>query len=139
MLLDKIEIYLNKDYTPSENHSIEHIMPQTIHSHEELCSKGYKDDEIDKYDWEKDLGNNWQELHQTYVNTLGNLTLSGYNKDYSNYRFKYKKEMPNGYKESTIRLTSDYVAIYDNWSEKEIIKRSDSLSEIIAQIWKYPV
>ncbi|GAA9575687.1 hypothetical protein HpHA54_07530 [Helicobacter pylori] len=44
-----------------------------------------------KEEWERDLGENFQEIHDKYLNTIGNLTLTGYNPTYSNKSFQEKK------------------------------------------------
>ena len=126
-LLDKLEKSQNKDYVHDEGFTIEHIMPQTINN----PAKNEKED------WIKDLGDNWQDIHNKYLNTLGNLTLSGYNPEYQNYRFEIKKEMKNGYNETPIRIS---YSLRDNekWGENEIIKRADEMSGLIVKIWEYP-
>lgn len=126
-LLDKLEKSQNKDYIHDEGFTIEHIMPQTIND----PAKNEKED------WIKDLGDNWQDIHNKYLNTLGNLTLSGYNPEYKNYRFKIKKEMKNGYNETPIRISYS-LRDSEKWGEDEIIKRADEMSGLIVKIWKYP-
>ena len=139
LLLDRIEAHENKDYSHSHNHSIEHVMPQTIQSHDDLYARtDLTEDQKEKLDWETDLGENWQQIHQKYLNTIGNLTLTGFNTEYKNYRFKYKKEMENGYRQSPIRITSKTIATKDQWGEAEIMERSDAMAKIICDIWKYP-
>ena len=139
-LLDRMEAHENKEYSHSSNHSIEHIMPQTIQSHEELYARtDLTDSQKERIDWAIDLGENWQEIHEKYLNTIGNLTLTGFNPEYQNFRFQNKKEMKNGYKESTIRLTSLTLANLEKWGEEEIRNRSEIMSEIICDIWKYPL
>lgn len=90
-------------------------------------------------DWALDLGDDWERVHKTYLDTLGNLTLTGYNSEYQNYRFKYKKEMEHGYASSPIRITAETLSAKDKWGESEIIERSDYLASIIADIWKCPI
>lgn len=139
MLLERMEGYKNKDYTHSSNHSIEHIMPQTIQSHDDLYARTDLSEETKKkLDWALALGDDWQQIHKTYLNTIGNLTLTGFNPEYQNYIFTEKKMMPNGYAVSPIRLTHDTLSSLKTWGEKEIIERSDKLAEIICNIWKYP-
>ena len=41
--------------------------------------------------WKKDLGENWQHVYDTWLNTIANLTLTGYNSRYLNKRFIEKK------------------------------------------------
>ena len=55
---------------------IEHIMPQTLND-----------------DWKRDLGANYEEIHQELVNTIGNLTLIRHNQELKNYGFAKKKEV----------------------------------------------
>lgn len=141
-LLDRIEAYENSDYTHSSNHEIEHIMPQSIQSHEELYARTDLSDAMKrKMDWASDLGADWQQIQKKYLHTLGNLTLTGkdHNIKYKNYRFIEKKTMQDGYATSPIRLTSETLSNLDTWGEKEILTRSDKLAAIICDIWKYPV
>ena len=42
------------------------------------------------------LGKNWEEVHQTWLHRLGNLTLTAYNSTYSNRPFKEKKTVTGG-------------------------------------------
>lgn len=56
--------------------SIEHIMPQTLTPI-----------------WQKELGEEHKRIHESYLHTLGNITLTGYNSKYSNKSFTEKKTM----------------------------------------------
>lgn len=139
ILLDRIEAHENKEYFHFGNYTIEHIMPQHIQSHEELYARTDLTDSMkEKLDWATDLGENWQQIYKKYLDTIGNLTLTGFNSEYQNYRFQYKKEMKNGYRESPIRLTSQMVANKEKWGEAEIRERSDEMAKIICDIWRYP-
>ena len=125
-LLSRLENYGRKEFVPVGDYTIEHIMPQTL-------SK----------EWEKDLGNDAEKIHSTYLHTLGNLTLTGYNSEYQNKRFIEKKECTDktgnqiGYKHSPIRI-SHSLADLNQWGEKEIKDRCNSLVDILAKIWKVP-
>ncbi len=144
-LLDRMEMYLNKDYVHNENHSIEHIMPQTVLSHDELFALDNKStEEKEKSDWAVDLGSDWKRIHLTYVHTIGNLSLTGYNSEYKNYRFTIKRDaekeeqgMRYGYKYSSIHLSSS-LAKCEKWGEEEILNRTKEMADIIIDIWKYP-
>lgn len=57
--------------------SIEHIMPQNIDNH---------------IYWQDILGANWQDIHQKYLHTIGNLTLTAYNSNLSNKTFIEKRK-----------------------------------------------
>ena len=57
-------------------YSIEHIMPQHLTP-----------------TWIKDLGDNYKEVHETWLHRMANLTLTAYNSKYSNLSFNEKKTM----------------------------------------------
>ena len=65
------------------SYSLEHIMPQTL-----------------TRDWKRDLGDNWAETHERYLNCLANLTLTAYNSEYSNKSFEEKLNHEHGYRNS---------------------------------------
>jgi uncharacterized protein with ParB-like and HNH nuclease domain len=81
-LLEQFENYNNREKVRVEELinnnklTIEHIMPQTLTP-----------------DWKKELGENWTEIHEKYLHTLGNITLTGYNSEYSNRPFIEKRDM----------------------------------------------
>lgn len=66
-----------KETLDTENLSIEHIMPQNKNL---------------SMSWQKMLGENWQSVHEKYLHTLGNLTLTGYNSELGDKPFEKKKE-----------------------------------------------
>ena len=100
--------------------TIEHIMPQTLNNA-----------------WKQALGDNWEEIHEKWLHTIANLTLSGYNTNYSNKSFQEKKTMENGFLQSGLRL-NHYIAQFDKWGEKELEQRKEKLSEMALKIWEYP-
>ncbi len=71
---------LGRERVYTHEYTIEHIMPQTL-----------TEDTEDTEEWKKDLGENFQEIHNKYLHTIGNLTLTGYNSEYSNKSFQEKK------------------------------------------------
>ena len=88
-------------------------------------------------EWEHDLGSDYNNIYNKYLSNLGNLTLTGYNSEYSNYPFAKKKSMENGYSNSGIRMNQE-IAKNSHWGENEIIARAQALAEIAVQIWEYP-
>ena len=100
--------------------TIEHIMPQTLSPA-----------------WKQSLGDGWEEIQERWLHTIANLTLSGYNYNYSNKSFQEKKAMENGFIQSGLRL-NHYIAQFDSWGEAELQQRKDFLSEIALKIWAYP-
>lgn len=121
-LLEKLINYDSKVILNINEFSIEHIMPQT----KNLSSK-----------WVNSLGENWENIHSTYLHTIGNLTITRYNGEMGNKFFLEKRDMENGYKESPCRLNNDLVDL-DTWNEREIVKRANRLSDLAQKIWIYP-
>jgi len=78
---------------------------------------------------------NWELTHPKYLDTLGNLTLTGYNPEYSNRTFIEKRNMEKGFKESGLKINRD-LANLDKWEERQIIKRAESLSTVALKIWR---
>ncbi|GHS00151.1 hypothetical protein JP0112_08190 [Helicobacter pylori] len=100
--------------------TIEHIMPQTLTE-----------------EWKRDLGENFQEIHDKYLHTIGNLTLTGYNPEYSNRSFQEKKGMEKGFKNSPLRLNQGLKGL-ESFGEEEIEKRANDLADLALKIWTYP-
>jgi uncharacterized protein with ParB-like and HNH nuclease domain len=100
--------------------SIEHIMPQTL---------------IPK--WQRDLGSDWELVHNKWVHTLANLTLTSYNSEYSNKSFADKKNIENGFNQSPLSLNK-YIEKFEIWNEEALEKRTKWLTDQITKIWKYP-
>ncbi|GAA9852267.1 hypothetical protein VN0606_13240 [Helicobacter pylori] len=88
-------------------------------------------------EWKKDLGENFQEIHDKYLHTIGNLTLTGYNDKYSNKSFQEKKGMEKGFKNSPLRLNRDLKGL-ESFGEEEIKKRANDLADWALKIWTYP-
>lgn len=119
-ILQKLEDYNNKEKVSEDSIiSIEHIMPKTLTP-----------------DWQKELGDNYQLVHDKYLNTIGNLTLTGYNSEMGNKPFATKKSR---LKESKLKLNK-YIVGQEGWTQKIIETRAVKLFEEDAkQIWKYPI
>lgn len=101
-------------------YSIEHIMPQT------LSSK-----------WKNDLGEDYQKIHEKWLHTLANLTLTGYNSKYSNLPFKDKLTIANGFHDSNLRLNK-YIRDCQHWGDSELAERKRLLSIKSFQLWPLP-
>lgn len=114
--------------------TIEHIMPQHMSAQ-----------------WKADLGENAMEINERYLHTFANLTLSGYNLDYSNrpYNEKYNgyilkrtnkdtKQTSEiqvfGFKDSAFKL-SNYLKNHETFGEKELIERGQILLENFLKLW----
>lgn len=117
---EKLEYIGNKERVNFDDLSVEHIMPQTLTS-----------------EWKSALGENFQQIYDTYLHTIGNITLTGYNSDMSNKSFIEKRDMPKGFKDSSLRLNK-VLAELNHWGEEEIKNRADKLSELAVKIWESP-
>ncbi|MDD4697634.1 MAG: DUF262 domain-containing protein [Fermentimonas sp.] len=100
--------------------TVEHIMPQKL-----------------SLIWQRELGNEYHRIHNEWLNTIANLTLTGYNSKYSNHPFCEKRDMKYGYKESGLRLNK-YVAEQNTWTEKELKDRSEIIKKLSLELWSYP-
>ena len=120
--LRRFENHAKKEYVPVQEYTIEHIMPQN----ENLNAA-----------WQKSLGENWQEIQQTYLHTLGNLTLTGYNSEYSDRSFQEKRDMKGGFHSCPLTLSKG-LGICDDWNETEIKKRAEKLAKRVIDVWSMP-
>ncbi|GHS50431.1 hypothetical protein VN1167_12530 [Helicobacter pylori] len=100
--------------------TIEHIMPQKL------------DEE-----WKKALGQDYERIHTQYLHTIGNLTLTGYNQEYSNKSFQEKQGMEKGFNQSPLRLNWGLRDL-ESFGEEEIKKRANDLADLALKIWTYP-
>lgn len=101
-------------------YSIEHIMPQQLTAA-----------------WKKELGADYEEIHEKYLHRIANLTLTAYNAKYSNRTFKEKKHMPQGFDDSGIRMNT-WIAKQNRWTESEMEERTTYLTDRALTIWFRP-
>lgn len=118
-----LENYDRKERVTIEDYTIEHILPQN----ENLSN-----------DWQEALGEGWQEVQGQYLHTLGNLTLTGYNSEYSDHPFAKKRDMDGGFKDSPLRLNKGLGQL-ETWNSREICKRAERLANDALKIWTWPV
>ncbi|WQR65141.1 DUF262 and DUF1524 domain-containing protein [Helicobacter pylori] len=117
---ERLENFDTKEPVDTQKCTIEHIMPQTLEE-----------------EWERDLGENFQAIHDKYLHTIGNLTLTGYNKEYSNNSFQKKRDMEKGFKQSPLRLNQSLKDL-EPFGEEKIKKRANDLADWALKIWTYP-
>jgi uncharacterized protein with ParB-like and HNH nuclease domain/predicted transport protein len=120
--LRRFENHGRKERVPVQDYTIEHIMPQNQNLRAE---------------WKADLGENWQRIHEQYLHTLGNLTLTGYNSEYSDLPFSDKRDMDGGFRQSPLKL-NDGLGRCSTWNESSIQARAEKLAGIASQIWTAP-
>ncbi|MFP6102816.1 DUF262 domain-containing protein [Helicobacter pylori] len=118
--LERLENFDTKEPVNTQECTTEHIMPKTL-----------------DLEWERDLGENFQAIHDKYLHTIGNLTLTGYNEKYSNNSFQEKRDMENGFKQSPLKLNQSLKDL-EVFGEEEIKKRANDLADWALKIWTYP-
>jgi uncharacterized protein with ParB-like and HNH nuclease domain len=100
--LRRLENSGRKERVPVDEYTIEHILPQN----ENL-----------PHQWKTALGFEWERVRGTWLHTIGNLTLTGYNSEYSDRPFTEKRDMKGGFKESPLRLNED-LRLLNEWNEE---------------------
>lgn len=120
--LRRLENFGRKERVNVAEYTIEHIMPQN-----ENLSQA----------WRQELGPDWQRVHQTWLHTLGNLTLTGYNSEYSDRPFAQKRDMPGGFRESPLRLNEGLGSV-QRWDEAAIRERAEKLAAKAVLVWRRP-
>lgn len=125
--LRRLENHGRKERVAVDEYTIEHILPQN----ENLPPK-----------WRHDLGEDWQRIQQTWLHTLGNLTLTAYNSDFSDRTFVEKRDMPSapekGLKQSPLKLNQGLVLL-DKWNEETIKERAAKLAQMGVAVWPAPM
>lgn len=127
--LRRLENHGRKERVVVEDYTIEHILPQN-----EALSP----------EWQAELGPEWHRIQQTWLHTLGNLTLTGYNSEYSDRPFAYKRDQvtdkdgnPVGFAHSPLKLNLGLGKV-TAWDESAIMARADRLAADAAKVWNAP-
>lgn len=127
--LRRLENHGRKERVVVEDYTIEHILPQN----EDLSPE-----------WQQELGPDWQRIQEEWLHTLGNLTLTGYNSEYSDRPFAYKRDQvtdkdgnPIGFASSPLKLNLGLGAV-PQWDEAAIKARAERLATDAAKVWKVP-
>lgn len=127
-MFELLENFNNREHVDTSNDkiTIEHIFPRNPNE-----------------DWKTSMSaEDYTLFKDRFLNTIGNLTLSGNNGSLSNKSFIVKKEMNNeggeqGYKFSRLWL-NDHLKGIEDWSINEYYKRSEAIYNRFINIWDYP-
>lgn len=117
---DSVERMDVVDMLESGTASVEHVMPRTL-------SRAWRDS----------LGERADEIHDRWLNTMGNLTLTGYNSQYSNSPFAEKRDRKNGFKDSGFKMNR-FIASCDEWGPKQMEERFEKIWELFLELWPMP-
>lgn len=120
--LRRLENHGRKERVPVDEYTIEHILPQNP----DLSTA-----------WQQTLGTEWQHVQKQYLHTLGNLTLTGYNSEYSDNAFALKRDMTGGFKQSPLNLNAGLGQL-DAWNEASILERAGRLADLALKVWVAP-
>jgi uncharacterized protein with ParB-like and HNH nuclease domain len=116
-ILESLESsHQHKEAVNFEKLTIEHIMPRKLNEW-----------------WQHHLGEDWENIHELYLHTLGNLTLTGYNSELSNRSFSEKQK---ALAQSHVELNR-YFASVTQWKREQIEKRAEHLAKLALKIWPY--
>ena len=124
-LLERLENLENREpvlIDGNQDITIEHIFPQNPDPK-----------------WKFEMSNDeFNFIKENYLNTIGNLTLSGNNGKLGNKSFIDKRDLEGaGYKDSRLWLNK-YLTKLDKWDKVEIEKRFDLIAERVLKIWEIP-
>lgn len=124
LILDRLEVlYGHKERVDPGTLTIEHVLAQQPNDaaiRELKAILGGQD--------------NWYPVHQEWVHVLGNLTLTGYNRELSNRPYSEKRP---ALLESNLRLNKYFQEIHQ-WGPAEIEARTRKLASEIARCWPNP-
>jgi uncharacterized protein with ParB-like and HNH nuclease domain/predicted transport protein len=120
--LRRLENHGRKERVPVDEYTIEHILPQNP----DLPAA-----------WKQALGPDWPRVQEQWLHTLGNLTLTGYNAEYSDRPFAEKRDMTGGFKESPLKLNAGLGQL-EAWDEAAIQKRAERLADQALTVWTAP-
>lgn len=117
LVLNTLERSFGHKETPelTTDITIEHIMPQTLSD-----------------EWKKALGIEASAIHGRWLDTVGNLTLSGYNPSLGNKPFAEKRCLLT---KANFALTESILKV-DEWDEAAIQARGNELADLALGIWR---
>jgi len=121
--LRRLENHNRKERVAVAEYTIEHILPQN----DKLPAQ-----------WQADLGSDWKRVQETWLHTLGNLTLTAYNSSYSDFPFAHKRDMEEkGLRWSPLKL-NDGLGQVTVWDEAAIKARAVKLASKAIDVWAKP-
>lgn len=120
--LRRLENFGRKERVSVDEYTIEHILPQNP----DLPAA-----------WRQSLGEDWAPVQEELLHTLGNLTLTGYNAEYSDKPFAQKRDMKGGFRDSPLQLNAGLGQL-DDWNADSIRERAQALATQALSVWPAP-
>ena len=104
-----------------EKLTIEHVMPETLSE-----------------EWKEYLGDDWENVYNKHVHTMGNLTLIAGppNSTIQNKLFHEKRK--EWYTSSNVELTKEIARRWNEWTQNEIQERVNIMAKRAIRIWARP-
>lgn len=126
LVLEELErSFAHKEEVALDALQIEHVMPQSLTAEWVATLAG----------GDPDAEEHARSVQRTWLHTIGNLTLTGYNPELSNDPWPQKREY---YAASNVEL-SKALAHNETWAEAEIAERAHQLAQRALGIWRSPV
>lgn len=117
------EAHYTLDEIIERRYTIEHVMPVVLNKK-----------------WVEELGPDHHLIHEEWRDKLANITLTGYNSQYSNNSFSYKRDFNDGKEKglshSGIGLNR-WIGKQEKWNLDTLNKRNSYLTEILKNIFPY--
>lgn len=120
--LRQLENFGRKERVAVDEYTVEHILPQN----DKLSTE-----------WQTALGTDWEKVRKEWLHTMGNLTLTGYNSEYSDRSFKDKRDMKGGFRESPLKLNQNLGQL-ETWNKDTIKDRAERLTSEALEVWGVP-
>lgn len=104
-----------KENVDIKNLTIEHVMPKS-----------------EKDWWKKEVGDDYEMVHDQYLHTIGNLTLTGYNSELGTKKFEEKKNL---LKDSKMSYLNKDILKAKRWNVNAITSRAAVLCDDAVQVF----
>lgn len=101
--------------------TVEHILPQ-------------KEDALV---WKKEVGDDYKHVYETYLHTIGNLTVTGYNSELGTKPFAEKKKIIK--EKSKANKLNEFILNCDRWNEESILLRAEALTNTVLDIFSFEI
>lgn len=129
LMLQRLDLaYGNKESRIDDEASVEHVMPQTIGSDERGRA------------WQDMLGPDWEQIHQRWLHTLPNLSMTRTNSEMSNFAFvstNEEKSKRHWYRKSLFQMNQE-IAKKESWGEPELLERAEHFQRRALSLWPLP-
>lgn len=117
LTLEVLEESKTKETIDFEKTQVEHTMPKKLST-----------------DWRIEV-TNAESTNRQYGDTIGNLTLTGYNQEMSNKVYTEKRKF---YSKSNIVLSREISEKYEVWDKNSIVERAKNLADELCRIFERP-